>query len=39
MKEGNNGVVESLLSVEWMVSRREEEKLGGNVGGRCGKGK
>ncbi len=39
MKEGNNGVVENVVCVEWMVSRREEVKLGGNVGGGCGKGK
>ncbi len=37
--EGKKGVVESWLCVECMVSRGEEVKLGGNVGGGCGKGK
>ncbi len=39
MKEGNNGVVEKILCVEWIVSRREDVKFRGNVGGACPKGK
>ncbi len=38
-KEGKRGVSEMLLCGEWMVSRGEEVKLGGNGGGGCGKGK